>query len=1096
MKVSEVRGGTARTVQLRSVDTPLSVLRPGQEVSLMTQGDELLLASHDGAWSVVGANRKEQEAIDGLLGNGLPILTYVAMVHDETSVFVEIRQLGHEVRSTDPMTIGVPDAMVDELRSLSKQGGTVDLLKWIDDALLLPTPPRGPEEMRRLIITGDTSGRLDAFRIHGHRLTVDVATVDGRLRIDRVVRNARRQGRLLLLWAPTRIVDQTSNGPMREAIHVMLTRAVNDSGSYLASWRKYAELEERIVREKAWSFGALEYVSRERDVNGGWKFVLGALPPNTVRERLAPLGDSDRFELMAAADPPDLKSDKGQERRRSVPGYSAGLRSHDGDRSLTLADLDDNDDKEDPPPKGFLSLSTGGDKARIQRRSRAEEALRTGTCPMPQLGLLMEGRPNPSASRSKINIKSKQLRQVIAEAFAPAAPTAKQLEAIDAALGTPDICLIQGPPGTGKTKVITAIEQCLAALADDGAGPGHRVLVCAAQHDAVDNVAQRSEVFGLPAMKIGRRRRAGDTAVDPAEQFARKRIGDLKASLVEPLEAERLTKARGILLMSVSVPALPLEHADQLEELCRVLDKLLPPDLRDRAQERARALRLPTGGGEPEAAELLLKAARGLRVERVAFSDDGPLQARKALVRLAAVLTADERSFLERCSVADDNNAPEWIEQGAPIRDALIDRLMAPTAAPLRSVVDAETRELMMAMMESVQARILRSREGADAAVAQYLHDLEHDPAGVGEALQHYTLVLASTLQHAAGRQMALVRGLDLGATAPFETVIVDEAARANPLDLFIPLSMTGRRAVLVGDHRQLPHLLEPDVERQLAAEVEAGTVESEISDAVKASLFERLWVQLRGLERRDGFPRTVTLDAQYRMHPALGGYVSREFYEARDDPAINSPRPASDFFHELPEYRTKGGLPAAAAWLDVPRDLGSEHSRLSKSRPVEAQRIAREVRRLIHHDPNLTFGVIAFYKDQVTAIGEAMANEGLTELTNDGWTVSAAFALTSDGRERLRFGTVDAFQGKEFDVVLLSITRSNTLPGGSDERWRRKYGHLMLENRLCVAMSRQQRLLIAVGDLDFVRADDAKKPLRALQSFIELCGGEHGLIR
>jgi superfamily I DNA and/or RNA helicase len=80
--------------------------------------------------------------------------------------------------------------------------------------------------------------------------------------------------------------------------------------------------------------------------------------------------------------------------------------------------------------------------------------------------------------------------------------------------------------------------------------------------------------------------------------------------------------------------------------------------------------------------------------------------------------------------------------------------------------------------------------------------------------------------------------------------------------------------------------------------------------------------------------------------------------------------------------------------------------------------------------------------------------------------------------------------------VVFLSVTRSNDLPGRTDEERRRKFGHLMLENRLCVAMSRQQRLLVAVGDLDFVRADDAKEPLRALRAFTDLCGGEHGIVR
>src|SRR5690606_28798005 len=105
-------------------------------------------------------------------------------------------------------------------------------------------------------------------------------------------------------------------------------------------------------------------------------------------------------------------------------------------------------------------------------------------------------------------------------------------------------------------------------------------------------------------------------------------------------------------------------------------------------------------------------------------------------------------------------------------------------------------------------------------------------------------------------------------------------------------------------------------------------------------------------------------------------------------------------------------------------------------SRPVEAQAIAKEVRRLIDHDPKLTFGVIAFYSAQVHEIGQAMIETGLTEHANNarGWRIAEEWSTTynHEGKkvERLRIGTVDAFQGKEFDVVFLSVTRSNELPG------------------------------------------------------------------
>jgi superfamily I DNA and/or RNA helicase len=90
----------------------------------------------------------------------------------------------------------------------------------------------------------------------------------------------------------------------------------------------------------------------------------------------------------------------------------------------------------------------------------------------------------------------------------------------------------------------------------------------------------------------------------------------------------------------------------------------------------------------------------------------------------------------------------------------------------------------------------------------------------------------------------------------------------------------------------------------------------------------------------------------------------------------------------------------------------------------------------------------------------------------------------------------VDAFQGKEFDIVLLSLVRSNDQVADINDEatWRRKYGFLTLENRLCVAMSRQKRLLIVVGDADMVTGAVAEKAIRGLIAFLQLSGGSYGL--
>ena len=69
-----------------------------------------------------------------------------------------------------------------------------------------------------------------------------------------------------------------------------------------------------------------------------------------------------------------------------------------------------------------------------------------------------------------------------------------------------------------------------------------------------------------------------------------------------------------------------------------------------------------------------------------------------------------------------------------------------------------------------------------------------------------------------------------------YDLVIIDEAARANPLDLLIPMSM-GKKIILVGDHKQLPPMLEPDIVKKLQENPEFRNIPD-----IEVSLFERLF--------------------------------------------------------------------------------------------------------------------------------------------------------------------------------------------------------------------------------------------------------------
>lgn len=1104
MRLDEINVGNSDTIELRPLAGQFDPLPEHRtEVLLQRAADddkEAWLVWRGSVYPVAAANPKQQALLTEVVSSGLPQLTWVA-VAKPGQVVVQIHrcEFALTLPIEEQLAVGIDETILADLRQRFRIGGTVaEVTAWLTERVLLPPAPNGPKDRWRAIISaGEKPEITAAFRMHGRDLAVDVKRDGERLRVERVLRpRGQSRAKLCLLDASLEFVDLSVAGAMRTGVRHILEEAVRASGSYLRLWETYNQLERKLLLRRARRLGALRYTRREQRRDGGWRFHLSE-PATDLADRLGERDEWAGIVLAATTEPPhlddpDLGGGTTEEARPVEEGAAAPLADLGANGLyVDLAPSPDDEDDDRPPESGYLSLSLCGDRVRLRRREQAMLRLRSGTAEMPQLGLLLEDRPVPRAQHRH----REPLSPAVLAAFR-GPPTERQIEALNVALNTPDVALIQGPPGTGKTQVITALERRLAELAEEAGEVTHQVLIASAQHSAVEHVVQKTEVFGLPAVKIGKRRGSEESGMDSVMLFRVDRVEQLRSALRQRPIEERLKQAHAMVVSCLRAPLHAVDLVHRLHELHDLIQTELSPMLSDRLLQRAASLARPTqGNGDPGEQELQLRAARGLRVEMVGFLDDGPLRANMALSRLGPLLAAEERQLLERCGNWVAPEVPPLLAPIQALRERLIDLLTRP-APPPQPTHDTETEQLLLELVDTLARRRAESQPGEAAVMATFLDDLEKDPHGVRAAIEQYTVVLGATCQHAASKTMLSVRGIDTG-SAPFESVIIDEAARVSPLDLFIPLSLAKRRAVLVGDHRQLPHLLEPAVERELQDQVADGDLSAESLKAVQASLFERMWRLLRQLESQDGVRRTVTLDVQFRMPRVLGDFVSQQFYERWEDPKITSDRPDSDFFHALPKYQ-KNNTPCAAAWLKVAGGRGrAEHRGRSKSRSAEAQAIARELKRLIDVDDRLTFGVIAFYADQVDAIKEALRTEGLCEATDSGGIrVAAAYQQTmgfnNKPTERLRVGTVDSFQGKEFDVVLLSITRSNNLPDVTDADRRRKYGHLLLNNRLCVAMSRQQRLLIAVGDLEFIQLAEALPPLRA---FAELCGGDHGVI-
>ncbi|XP_037433145.1 probable helicase MAGATAMA 3 [Triticum dicoccoides] len=249
----------------------------------------------------------------------------------------------------------------------------------------------------------------------------------------------------------------------------------------------------------------------------------------------------------------------------------------------------------------------------------------------------------------------------------------------------------------------------------------------------------------------------------------------------------------------------------------------------------------------------------------------------------------------------------------------------------------------------------------------------------------------------------------------PFELLVVDEAAQLKECESLIPLQLGIRRAVLIGDERQLPAF----VKSKLSAEAGFGR-----------SLFERLSLL--------GHPKHL-LAVQYRMHPEISKFPTFRFYQSKvtDGPNVLH----RDYERKLlagPMYGPYSFI-NIQCWME-----SSEKHDMSQSNPVEVAAVTRIVQRLFQESSaetrsKLSVGVISPYKAQVRAIQESLA---LEHENYSGLSV--------------KIGTVDGFQGAEADVIIFSAVRANT---------KGKLGFLPDERRTNVALTRAKHCFWILGN-------------------------------
>lgn len=751
-----------------------------------------------------------------------------------------------------------------------------------------------------------------------------------------------------------------------------------------------------------------------------------------------------------------------------------------------------------PQSNGFIFKSINGYLKMNKRREEAFRLIFDGKTGVQNLMALFDGKgmPRRIVHREYIEPLSDN---VMKKAFPKNPPTPKQKEAIEIALNTPDVAIIQGPPGTGKTTVIVGIFERLNEIVEGEDRRKSKNLVTAFQHDAVQNVAERLKVLDLPTLKFGSK---------SSDVITPKRVIQMSVENWINEKVNRFYEMYPSYDINQKIASFDriyhnyLQTANTLDESIRLLEELhttlrfdLSVELDMKLSQIIHQLKRSAKVEEHGEENLLLWAKR-LPDHPVKFTDNGEYNVKMMIRLLEREANPEYERYIQlfkQFLVQEDKPYSKMYSA----RKLLILMLQPQPKIFTQPKQRTDILSLFVEMKEYISDQILSLVSEDERILHDYLEEYELNPITIQQTILNYMTVLGATNQQSVSldlQKQIFKKSNDNKSNEEmltYDNVIIDEAARSNPLDLFIPMSRAKRRIILVGDHRQLPHIVDDGIVRLMESETTKNVSEESIKqmkEKLQQSLFETLFKKLHEQEEKDGIKRTVTLDRQYRTHPLLGDFVSKNFYEIHHESRVESGLDASYFTHQLPQLEDK-----AAVWLNVPASLGKEKSGKSKSRPIEAKKIVEHLKSVILSEEakGCNFGIITFYAEQVKEIYEELVRQNMARKEGEGYEILSPYneeIVKGSIIEKLRIGTVDAFQGMEFDFVYLSMVRSNDLPSKTEYDLGKKYGFITIENRLCVSMSRQKKMLIVAGDKEMLYKPNADKAILPLINFYEHC--------
>lgn len=883
-------------------------------------------------------------------------------------------------------------------------------------------------------------------------------------------------------------------------IKARINQLKNDSSSYLKIWEKYADIEKKILRENLDTY----YKISDVKIKSGETFLfeIQLNKKHSFKEGDTLIITKENPEILIENDSDEVEKNF----FKNLEYVEVTIEKVPTNSSILISCNQEKDLEEEKDSYIFYSIK--GDKTVNDRREKARELIANNKTPMRELNLIIEGKKVIKEKAGNYEALSIQTKESL---FPKYEPTENQKEAIQIALNTPDIAIIQGPPGTGKTTVITAILQRLSEERKEVGNISGNNLLTSFQHDAVNNALSRIKILGLPAEKYGIKAGMQEELVN--KNFKNYMNKVINIYYEENPELKRESEEK-------ELREIYNDYADRIRES---LDEIEIKNLIRKLKSFSRKYQLTK-----EILEELERIEDDYRgVSRTCFVDKSYFY---KIPISENMLIDDGKYFIEKSiKIIEDaikNNeiqASNFIKELENLKNSLIENKLnfyllkeckisilsklAPVEYPfMDKAFNQKIAEIFEKISSIINNIVRESKNFKERIKLKYLDELENNPLRVRDTIREYITTFGATCQQTQGKEILNAKrrtlenkvnnGKFYDETRTYENVLIDEAARSNPSDLLIPMSMAKRRIILVGDHKQLPHLIDENILEYLKDEEKKNggkDVKSYIEEQIKESMFEYLKKSCEKLEKYDGIKRVIMLNRQYRMHPKMGAFVSKHFYEGKLENGLEEDK----FDNRLKDLERK-----AFAWFDISNKY-QEKKKNNNSfyRNIEAKEIAKFIYKHIDSEEakGKNFGIITFYSSQKDEIFKELANEEnkaykgqeLIVIKDNNYTINDKYKLSNEEgiNEKIRIGSVDAFQGMEFNFVCLSMVRSN-----DEKNIRRKFGFLTNRNRLCVAMSRQKELLVVFGDSKMLEGEK-HTDIEVLQEYLKMCkeDGEYG---